>query len=199
MPPASSLCVFGGGRTPSSAASCLCALGEERGPGVSVVLRLQTGCGMQGPPLWRGPGSPPPPKAPEQSDNGIPQGESSGHTTAHLLDPVCCVTLAASGFSSCWPCLPVVSGGLGESLSEKPLAPVRCRRWGVSWTGWAEVLPGGPGRAACQQEENFHGGTLGREEVKPRSVSFTARGSIQLWHQCLRSNPRSALRLLLGC
>lgn len=52
---ASGLCLFGGGKTTSSVAGHLHALGEERGqgPGVSVVVRLQRGCGRQGVPSGR--------------------------------------------------------------------------------------------------------------------------------------------------
>lgn len=55
------LCLFGGGKTTSSVAGRLHVLGEVRGQGqgVSVVGRLQRGCGMQGCSLWQGPGASP--------------------------------------------------------------------------------------------------------------------------------------------
>ena len=62
---------------------------------------------------------PPPPEGLGAVRRWDSPGEGGGPVTAHLLDPVGCVTPAASGLSSRPPCLPVLSG-LGGGLSRKP-------------------------------------------------------------------------------
>lgn len=103
--------------------------GEVRGPGpgVSVVVRLQRGCGMQGCSLWQGPGASPAELPSGEAPLAVKRLHSPGgrwwahccslarpHSLCDPLDLGCFILL------SCCPWLPVILGGLVKGLSENP-------------------------------------------------------------------------------